>query len=49
MFTPALRCECAQPAIDRLMRKWCIGIDSMVSPVTDDELSIVDHIYTKSL
>ena len=25
MFTPTLRCECAQPASDRLMRKWCIG------------------------
>ena len=24
MFTPTLRCECAQPASDRLMRKWCI-------------------------
>ena len=24
MFTPTVRCECAQPAIDRLMRKWCI-------------------------
>ena len=26
MFTPTLRCECAQPASDRLMRKWCIGL-----------------------
>ena len=26
MFTPTLHCECAQPASDRLMRKWCIGI-----------------------
>ena len=25
MFTPTLRCQCAQPASDRLMRKWCIG------------------------
>ena len=25
MFTPTLRCECAQPASDRLMRKWCIA------------------------
>ena len=25
MFTPTLRCECAQPTSDRLMRKWCIG------------------------
>ena len=25
MFTPTLRCERAQPASDRLMRKWCIG------------------------
>ena len=24
MFMPTLRCECAQPASDRLMRKWCI-------------------------
>ena len=24
MFTPTLRCECAQAASDRLMRKWCI-------------------------
>ena len=24
MFTPTLRCECAQPASDQLMRKWCI-------------------------
>ena len=26
MFTPTLRCECAQPASDRLMRKWCITV-----------------------
>ena len=26
MFTPTLRCECAQPASDQLMRKWCIRI-----------------------
>ena len=26
MFTPTLRCECAQPASDRLMRKWCIPL-----------------------
>ena len=26
MFTPTLRCECAQPASDRLMRNWCIGV-----------------------
>ena len=26
MFTPTLRCECAQPARDRLMRKWCIPL-----------------------
>ena len=25
MFMPTLRCECAQPASDRLMRKWCIS------------------------
>ena len=25
MFTPTLRCECAQPASYRLMRKWCIN------------------------
>ena len=24
MFRPTLHCECAQPASDRLMRKWCI-------------------------
>ena len=28
MFTPTLRCECAQPASDRLMRKWCISWDN---------------------
>ena len=28
MFTPTLRCECAQPASDRLMRKWCIAYQS---------------------
>ena len=26
MFTPTLRCECAQPASDRVMRKWCIDV-----------------------
>ena len=26
MFTPTLRCECAQPASDRLIRKWCIDL-----------------------
>ena len=26
MFTPTLRCECAQPMSDRLMRKWCMVI-----------------------
>ena len=25
MFTPTLRCECAQPVSDQLMRKWCIN------------------------
>ena len=28
MFTPTLRCECAQPASDRLMRKWCISTEN---------------------
>ena len=28
MFTPTLRCECAQPASDRLMRKWCIRLST---------------------
>ena len=31
MFTPTLRCECAQPASDRLMRKWCISMEMPLS------------------
>ena len=31
MFTPTLRCECAQPVSDRLMRKWCIDHSHIVS------------------
>ena len=34
MFTPTLRCECAQPASDRLMRKWCIPWDNTFQLVT---------------
>ena len=33
MFTPTLRCECAQPASDRLMRKWCTGVPLYVKEV----------------
>ena len=25
MFTPTLRCECAQPGLIDTMRKWCIA------------------------
>ena len=27
MFTPTLRCECAQPGLIDTMRKWCIDED----------------------
>ena len=35
MFTPTLRCECAQPASDRLMRKWCIDHSHIVLIIVD--------------
>ena len=31
MFTPTLRCECAQPASDRLMRKWLEVLASVMT------------------
>ena len=39
MFTPTLRCECAQPASDRLMRKWCIQTMFLV-----DDFKIVQFL-----
>ena len=49
MFTPTLRCECAQPASDRLMRKWCIVQEK--SKILDYRMKIQDfqrHMSNKS-
>ena len=46
MFTPTLRCECAQPAIDRLMRKWCIYWRQLNSSTG---LSLAISIYWRQL
>ena len=55
MFTPTLRCECAQPASDRLMRKWCIDLvfeqfpsgDSIIRLQTDSGNSREDFFHFK--
>ena len=46
MFTPTLRCECAQPASDRLMRKWCIG--TLVNSSLDRPLLIKRVVLVKT-
>ena len=38
MFTPTLRCECAQPGLIDTMRKWSI----MLSSVENIMLSYID-------
>ena len=40
MFTPTLRCECAQPAGDRLMRKWCIKRTFYLQKVKDLKVTL---------
>ena len=42
MFTPSLRCECAQPASDRLMRKWCIEL-VQIAQTLQNEMSMTDN------
>ena len=37
MFTPTLRCECAQPGLIDTMRKWCIR--------RQYDLAVVVHAY----
>ena len=33
MFTPTLRCECAQPGLIDTMRKWCIHVRKTLSGI----------------
>ena len=42
MFTPTLRCECAQPASDRLMRKWCIDANDQMLLGSCTRFSFID-------
>ena len=45
MFTPTLRCECAQPASDRLMRKWCIGVRVIIFRISHNNSTVgLEHI-----
>ena len=46
MFTPTLRCECAQPASDRLMRKWCIH--HFTSEVQIHEKNMIANYWNSS-
>ena len=47
MFTPTLRCECAQPGLIDTMQKWSIGqvIDNGGVPQYSDEPDHLPRVY----
>ena len=53
MFTPTLRCECAQPGLIDTMRKWSIGwliyyhqsVACEVMAVTSESLMVCSDFY----
>ena len=46
MFTPTLRCECAQPGLIDTMRKWSIPLHVMVLSVMELQLGVFEFLPT---
>ena len=46
MFTPNLRCECAQPGLIDIMRKWSIGLKTNSSIDFDFFFSFFPFLFS---